>query len=177
MKKRSIFVFWLMLVCVFCSSCQAESGSKSAIAASNSPYSNEEKPQILPKVSSTLAGKPLDIMLARTNSERASGLMFYESMPENEGMLFVYSSPRIMSFWMFNTKIPLDIVFFSDQLAVTEWIESMEPGYGLKQSLLPRYVSQFPAQYALELNSGAIKKLGISVGDRLEIPLTLLYSD
>lgn len=103
--------------------------------------------------------------------------MFYETLPENEGMLFVYSSPRIMSFWMYNTRIPLDLVFFSDQLTVTEWIESMQPGYGTVPTLLPRYVSQLEAQYALELNAGAIKKLGIKVGDSLEIPLTLLYSD
>lgn len=116
-------------------------------------------------------------MLARSADEKAKGLMFFDSLSENEGMLFVYPAPRLMSFWMYNTKIELDLVFFSDQLLVTEFIEAMQPGYGLLPSQLPRYVSQQPAQYALELKSGMIKQLGLAVGDRLDIPITLLYSD
>ncbi len=103
--------------------------------------------------------------------------MFYESLEPDQGMLFVYSTPRIMSFWMYNTKISLDLVFFSDQLRVTEYIESMEPGYGIPPEMLPRYVSQISAQYALELKAGSVKRLGIKSGDQLEIPLTMLYSD
>jgi uncharacterized membrane protein (UPF0127 family) len=177
-KKKSVFIFWLILVSIFCTACKADSGSASAQAFS-SQFDNQslERPQILPRTGATLSGASLNLMLARTNEERAQGLMYYDSLEANAGMLFVYSSPRIMSFWMCNTKIPLDLIFFSEQLTVTEYIESMQPGYGQNPALLPRYVSQMPAQYALELNSGAIKQLGITVGDRLEIPLTLLYSE
>ncbi|MEW6708922.1 MAG: hypothetical protein AB1403_03795 [Candidatus Riflebacteria bacterium] len=42
---------------------------------------------------------------------------------------------------------------------------------------MPRYISQMPAQYALELKGGMIKKAGIKVGDRLDIPVTMLYSE
>ncbi|GAB4272074.1 MAG: hypothetical protein Kow0029_10370 [Candidatus Rifleibacteriota bacterium] len=176
MKNRSFLFFLLFLVSIVCSSCQAQADN--TISQSPFPaYPANEKPQQLDKFDASLSGSPLKIMLARTSAERSLGLMYYDSLPENEGMLFVYSSPRVMSFWMCNTKIPLDIVFFSDQLQVTEWIESMEPGYGKDPELLPRYVSKAPAQYALELNAGAIKKMGIKAGDRLDIPLTLLYSD
>ena len=175
MNKRSVFVFFLLTISLFCSSCQADSGSPNPIQTQSS--ANSEQPQTLPTVQTNLGKIPLKIMLARTNTQKAQGLMFYESLPDNEGMLFVYSSPRMMSFWMYNTKIPLDLIFLSDQLEVTEWIESMTPGYGIDPAAQPRYESQIPAQYALELNSGSVKKLGISPGDRLEIPLTLLYSD
>ncbi|MFZ5951692.1 MAG: hypothetical protein ACOYXC_13360, partial [Candidatus Rifleibacteriota bacterium] len=60
---------------------------------------------------------------------------------------------------------------------VSEYIEAMQPGYGQLPSRLPRYLSQMPAQYALELKGGMIKKAGIKVGDRLDIPVTMLYSE
>jgi uncharacterized membrane protein (UPF0127 family) len=173
--KRSLsFVYVLILMCITCTSCSAGGNSGNSAVYSNNSV---QQPQILPEVSAKLGDNSLSIMLARSSAEKAKGLMFYESLNPVQGMLFVYSSPRIMSFWMYNTRIPLDLVFFSDQLTVTEYIESMEPGYGIPPEMLPRYVSQIPAQYALELKAGSIKRLGIKSGDQLEIPLTMLYSD
>lgn len=137
----------------------------------------KREPQKVTVTDATLAGKPFKIMLTRTSDEKAKGLMFFDKLAENEGMLFVYDSPRVMSFWMKNTKVPLDLVFFSENLEVTEWIEGMIPGYGKPDFMLPRYVSDFPAQYALELASGTVARLQLKKGDRLEIPLLLLYSD
>src|SRR5690606_34856186 len=54
----------------------------------------------------------LHAQIAVGRQEMAKGLMHRRSMPENEGMLFVYSRPQQMSFWMRNTFIPLDIGFF-----------------------------------------------------------------
>lgn len=136
-----------------------------------------QAPQQLPKVDASLAGHSLKIMLARSANEKSQGLMFYETLAEDEGMLFVYSEPRQMSFWMYNTKIELDIVFFSPDLQITEFIRSMQPGFGKSPNQLPRYVSEHPAQYALELKAGTIDRLGLQTGDRLEIPITMLYSD
>jgi hypothetical protein len=116
-------------------------------------------------------------MLARTNSEKSKGLMYFDTLGEKEGMLFVYSSSQIMSFWMYNTKIPLDLIFFSENLEVTEWVKHMKPGFGIPPTQLPRYISSMPAQYALELNAGSIEKFGIKYGDKLEIPITMLYSE
>ncbi|EKD83119.1 MAG: hypothetical protein ACD_39C00873G0001, partial [uncultured bacterium] len=146
---------------------------RGATQAASSPDSS----QILQTTEATLAGTSLKIWLARTYEEKAKGLMFFESMQKDEGMLFVYDSPRIMSFWMKNTRIPLDLVFFSDNLEINGWIKNMQPGYGLPERNLPSYVSELPAQYALELNAGSIDSLKLKLGDRLEIPLTLLYSD
>jgi len=134
-------------------------------------------PQSLSATEVTLAGHKLNISLARTYEEKARGLMFVESMPDNSGMLFVYETPQIMSFWMKNTQIPLDLVFFTENLEVNGWIKDMQPGYGLPENNLPSYVSEQPAQYALELNAGSIESLKLKFGDRLEIPLMLLYSD
>jgi len=134
-------------------------------------------PQTLSVTEATLAGHKLSISLARTYEEKARGLMYVESMQDSSGMLFVYETPQIMSFWMKNTKIPLDLVFFTENLEINGWIKDMQPGYGLPENSLPRYVSEQPAQYALELNAGSIERLKLKFGERLEIPLMLLYSD
>lgn len=157
-------------------SCQAdEAVGKSAVMTSQS--NSAEFPQQLPNTICNLGSSELNIFLARTFAQRAKGLMFAESLADNEGMLFVYNSPRKMVFWMKNTKIPLDIIFLSSNLQIIEWIEGMQPGYGKSEYLLPRYEAKQLAQYALELNAGAIKKMGLKLGDKLEIPLTLLYSE
>lgn len=175
MKKTAFLFYCLVLISICCSSCQADSDSGSTNLQPAGILS--EEPQQLAAVGAELAGHSLEIMLARTFDEKTQGLMFYESLAEDRGMLFVYSEPRLMSFWMHNTKIELDLIFFSEQLTITEFIKSMQPGYGLPTSQLPRYVSKFPAQYALELKAGMIDKLGLKVGDRLEIPITMLYSE
>lgn len=173
MNNRPILLLAITLISLFCVACQADSDSNHSYASADS----NDRQQTLPEASATLAGQELTIMLARTFDEKATGLMYYDFLAENHGMLFVYQTPRTMSFWMKNTKIPLDLVFFSDTLEITEWIENMQPGYGKPENLLPRYTSQSPAQYALELPAGSIVRLGLKTGDRLDIPVTLLYSD
>jgi uncharacterized membrane protein (UPF0127 family) len=172
--KKTVFLFYcLVLISICCSSCQADANS----SAPSTSGIHSGIPQQLEKVDASLAGHSLRIMLARTMDEKSQGLMFYDSLPENEGMLFVYPSPRLMSFWMYNTKIELDLVFLSDQLTITEFVRSMQPGYGLPATQLPRYVSTIPAQYALELKAGQIDQLGLKIGDQLDIPITMLYSE
>ena len=177
MRKTFLLIFFLFLASLYYASCNAGSGNNSYIAASPVAPVTNEIPQILPNTKCNLSEHKLDIMLARSFNERAKGLMYYESLEPKKGMLFVYSSPRMMSFWMLNTKIPLDLIFFDQSLQITEWIENMEPGYGEPIDSLPRYTSTIPAQYALELKAGSVKELKLKVGDRLDIPVTLLYSE
>lgn len=134
-------------------------------------------PQILPNVDAQLSGKNLTIMLARTHAEKTKGLMFFENLPNNHGMLFIYNYSHFMSFWMLNTKIPLDIIFFSENLRVVDWIENMQPGYGKPIDSMPSYKSRLQAQYALEMKSGSISEMDLKLNDTLSIPLTALYSE
>ena len=135
------------------------------------------EPQKLAYVNASLGNNPLKLMIARTQKERAKGLMFYEEIASSTGMLFVFEEPHKMSFWMMNTRIPLDLIFFSEDLTVTEWIKNMVPGYGKPPYRLPHYASKEKAKYALELKSGSIEELNIKIGDKLEIPLILLYCE
>ncbi len=116
-------------------------------------------------------------MIARTDFEKSKGLMFYTDIASDTGMLFVYQHSQKLSFWMRNTIIPLDLIYLSDNLEVTEYIKNMEPGFGKRIEALPHYDSKKLARYALELKAGSIENLGIKIGDKLEIPRVLLYSD
>ena len=82
-----------------------------------------------------------------------------------------------MSFWMKNTIIPLDLVFISSDLKITEWILNMKPGYGALESELEHYVSEKQARYAIELNAGVVEKIGLKVGDKLEVSPMFLYNN
>ena len=102
----------------------------------------------------------LNAEIADSDKERETGLMFRKSMPADHGMLFVFDEDRILSFWMKNTHIPLDIAFI-DSDGVIRDIYSMMP---LDTSVI--YTSSTRVRYALEVNSGWFSAKGISVGSK-----------
>ncbi|WP_194755724.1 DUF192 domain-containing protein [Aliidiomarina indica] len=108
----------------------------------------------------------LALELALTADERSRGLMFREDLPDQQGMLFVYPEPRQLSFWMYNTRIPLDIAYMNDRFEILE-ILSMEPCPHTIAALCPSYPSSQSGSVALEVNQGQFAKWGVSVGHRL----------
>ncbi len=92
---------------------------------------------------------------------RQIGLMFRKKLPEDEGMLFIFEESQMLDFWMKNTYLPLDIAFISSSGIIIN-IESMKP---LDEG--PRYRSQSPARYALEVNQGWFARRGIKPGDKI----------
>lgn len=76
-------------------------------------------------------------------------------------MLFTYDDPRLVSFWMKDTPIPLDIIFF-DAAGVVSQIEHSAP----PNSLEP-IESERPIMAALEVPSGTASSWGIGIGSRL----------
>lgn len=101
------------------------------------------------------------VSIAKTPEEQQKGLMFVEEMPADEGMLFVYSEPVKAKFWMKNTLIPLDMLFFDKNNRLV-YIEHSAP----PQSLAPRGPNS-PVCNVLELNGGTAKNLGIKPGSKL----------
>lgn len=140
-------------------------------------YLNDGVPQNLACVSAKLGEKEVDLLLARTNAERSKGYMFRRYIPKNQGMLFVYKYPHIMSYWMKNTMLPLDLVLLSSDLKVVEFILKMEPGYGFQDAELKHYISKKPAKYAIEFNAGTVESLDIRIGDELKISPLCLYCE
>lgn len=108
-------------------------------------------------VTVTMAGKAhvFNVEVARTDAEQDRGLMFRTSLPADGGMLFPFAKPRIGSFWMKNTLIPLDMIFIRadgsiDRIAENTIPESLEP-----------VVSGGEVSAVLELAGGTAARLGI----------------
>lgn len=104
----------------------------------------------------------LSVELACTAAEQQQGLMHRKSLPENQGMLFVFEQERTLSFWMKNTLIPLSIAYIDKQGTIVD-IQDMQP---LDLSTHP---SSKPAQYALEVNQGWFKQHGIQAGSAIKL--------
>lgn len=108
-----------------------------------------------------VAGIEILVEIADEDEERSRGLMHRESLPENQGMLFVYTEERTLSFWMRNTLIPLDIAYIDREGRIVD-VQQMEPQDPTT------YPSAAPAMYALEMNQGWFEKNGVGVGHRIE---------
>lgn len=104
----------------------------------------------------------IDIYIAENDAQRQRGLMHVRRLPETTGMLFIYSSEQILSIWMKNTFIPLDILFIKADGQVSSIYYDAEP-----QSLRSMRALE-PVQYVLELNAGVAEKLSIDEHSRLE---------
>ncbi len=96
--------------------------------------------------------------------EFARGLMFRKHLPWNAGMLFAFDDEGTRRFWMKNTLIPLDMVFFDSSSKIIDIKENVPP---CKQEECPTYPSKEPAQYVLEVNAGFVQEKGIKIGDGL----------
>lgn len=108
-----------------------------------------------------IGGVEVTAEIADNQELRAEGLMHRDSLPPNHGMLFVYGTAEVRSFWMRNTRLPLDIAFI-DASGVIINIEQMEPQSD------QNYYSQGPMMYALEMDQGWFEANGVGPGDRLE---------
>jgi len=115
-----------------------------------------------------LGGKSFSVEIADTTEKHALGLMFRDSMPSDHGMLFIFPSEAPRSFWMRNTRISLDIMYFDKDLKLVSIYADTQP---CKVRNCPSYPSTGPARYVLELNAGTAAELGVNVGDTLIVKL------
>jgi uncharacterized membrane protein (UPF0127 family) len=115
-----------------------------------------------------LGGKHFGVEIADTREKQALGLMFRDSMPADQGMLFIFPNEAPRSFWMRNTRISLDIMYFDKDLKMVSISADTPP---CRVSRCPSYPSDAPAKYVLELNAGTASELGVGAGDLLTIDL------
>jgi len=104
----------------------------------------------------------LDIEIAKSEYDMQTGLMYRNSMKENQGMLFVFQDLRERSFYMKNTRIPLDMVFLDHNKTIVSFQENAKP---LDETSLP---SNAVAQFVLEINAGLSEKWQLEVGDKMD---------
>lgn len=106
--------------------------------------------------------------LANDDDRRAYGLMERPELPENHGMIFVYPETLTPTgqFWMYRTKLPLDIAFLSDAGEIVS-IMAMDPCASPNPDLCRRYSPGVPYRGALEVRQGFFDRHGIGVGDKV----------
>jgi uncharacterized membrane protein (UPF0127 family) len=109
-----------------------------------------------------LRGHRFSVEVAATPAEQMHGLMDRTSMPADHGMLFVFPSAEPRTFWMKDTLIPLDMLFFDEAHRLVTVHADVPP---CKADPCPLYASNAPARYVLELNAGTAAKLGLRKGD------------
>jgi uncharacterized protein len=114
-----------------------------------------------------LAGHSFSVEIADTENARERGLMFRTHLAADHGMLFIYPDAQIRNFWMKNTLIPLDILFFDAHKRLIN-VSADTPPCGTANC--PTYSSAAPARYVLELNPGLAKKFGFKPGVVLIFP-------
>lgn len=111
----------------------------------------------------SIGGQDLTVEVARTDAQRAHGLMGRIGLGPREGMIFVFERDEHLSFWMKNTPTALSIAFLSAEGRILE-IADMEP---FSEKIVR---SRLSARYALEMRKGAFADLGAREGDLISFP-------
>lgn len=115
----------------------------------------------------TLNDTAIYLEVANTPQQQTIGLMYRASLGDDQGMLFPFSPPRPVSFWMRNVEINLDMLFIQDGTIVA--IEASVPP--CQTTRCPQYGPgpAVPIDYVLEIRGGRAEELGIEIGDSILI--------
>jgi uncharacterized membrane protein (UPF0127 family) len=98
--------------------------------------------------------------------KKSLGLMYRETIREEEGMLFLFKRERKPRFWMKNMKFPIDVIFVSGDFKIVDIIENTQPNNSL---FCFGFKPKRPAKYVVETKAGFCKKHGIKIGDNVKI--------
>ena len=110
--------------------------------------------------------KSVEVELADEPAEWARGLMYRESLAPDTGMLFVFPNDHPQTFWMKNTKIPLDLLFINSAGTIVD-IRELQP---CTAEPCETYTSKSVAKYVLEVNAGFAKTHDIAPGVKVSLP-------
>lgn len=121
----------------------------------------QNAPQMdLPRLKLSAGMHLIDTQIAASAEQRATGLMHRASMPQTEGMLFVFERAAVQCFWMKNTLLPLTAAFVADDGRIVN-LADMQP------QTTESHCSTQPVRYVLEMNQGWFGKKGIKTGAKL----------
>ncbi len=103
------------------------------------------------------------VEVADSPEERETGLMFRNFLAADRGMIFVFDEEKINSFWMKNTRIPLDAIWIDGEGSVVD-VQTMAP---CQSDPCQIYTPPGPAEFVLEVNAGWSASHGIEMGDKV----------
>jgi uncharacterized membrane protein (UPF0127 family) len=106
---------------------------------------------------------PLEVEVAITAPAIRQGLMYREHLPPDAGMIFVFHSSKVQTFWMKNTLIPLDMIFVDEGGTVVGVVEQTTP-----RSLEGRGVER-ESRFVIEVNAGWAAEHGVAAGTTVSL--------
>ena len=159
-NQRRLNYIWLLAAVVVVMFASLPVAAQNAM---RSPDFAATKIQLLP----TPDRQPIsfDVRLATTPAQQAYGLMFSPPLAASTGMLFIFAKDGPRSFWMKNTPISLDMLFFASDGRLVTIIANTEP-FSLTARKSPK-----AAQYVLEIGGGEAARLGLGPQTRLHLPV------
>ncbi|MEE2771932.1 MAG: DUF192 domain-containing protein [Bacteroidota bacterium] len=158
MIRKSLSVLALTFL-IGMNSCENTDKDSHTVTTEPITFSKEGSLYLIRKEGDTLP--KLAIEFAETDYEHQTGLMYRKSMEKLQGMLFVYEDSRPRNFYMKNTYIPLDILYFGEDSTLVSIQKDAKP---LDETSLP---SEGPAQFILEINAGLSEEWELDQGDRI----------
>lgn len=152
LKQLILFIFCFVL---FFSSCKED---KKVIKQTEVTFKKEGVLTIFKSDSTQIT---VDIEIADTDFDTQTGLMYRDSMKDNQGMLFVFEDEQPRSFYMKNTRISLDLIFINENKKIVSFQKNAQP---FDERSLP---SNAPAKYVLEVNAGLVDTWGLIIQDSI----------
>lgn len=125
-----------------------------------SPAQGKDMPRSAVRFETSRGPWIVQVELARTDAQRARGLMFRQELARDHGMLFVFDETSEHPFWMRNTLIPLDMMYLGDDRAVVGVVANAEP-----RTDIPRTVGK-PSRYVVEVSGGEAAAHAVGPGTR-----------
>ncbi len=113
-------------------------------------------------------GETIFADLAKTEEERTRGLMFRNTLNDDQGMLFVFEQEEFYSFWMKNMNFAIDILWLDRQKRIVHLEHNVPP---CKKAPCPSYAPLVPAKYVLELKAGSIEKRKLKMYEKIDFIL------
>lgn len=113
-------------------------------------------------------GKTIKCEVMITPTDMAKGMMFRDSIDPDRGMLFMHNKPDRYKYWMWNVKIPLDIIWMNRARRIVEISANTPPCKSESGKGCPNYGGNEEASYVLELGGGQAAKNGLAVGQQIQ---------
>jgi hypothetical protein len=113
-------------------------------------------------------GVKINAETMRSEPERMRGLMFRETLPSGRGMLFIHPKVNNFHYWMYQVKIPLDMIWMDQNRRIVEMSLDTPPCRSRSAKECPYYGGHYKSKYVLEVNAGIASKNRLKTGDVLD---------
>ena len=140
--------------------CKDKTSSEETSLTKEITFTKEGELQILKAENDSIIAN-LDIEIADDDYQTQTGLMYRNSLGKEQAMLFVFNDMQRRSFYMKNTKIPLDIIYLNAEKEIVSIQKNAKP---MDETSLP---SETASQYVLEVNAGLSEAWKLEKGDRI----------